>query len=87
MSSVATYPVNIHRYDGETTISTTPFQLTQWKHALNLEVKTGMSMSGGRKVSTYLRKRLGAPRSYTNEMLRDYIETCLNDINQQMGVQ
>lgn len=81
----ALYPVNIHRYDGETTISTTPFQLLQWKHALSLEAK-GMTMSRGQKVSTHLRKRLGAPRSYTNEMLLEYISTCLDDINTQLGV-
>ena len=84
--STATYPVNIYRYDGETTISTTPFQLLQWKHGLDLEITTGMGVGGGTKVSTYLRKRLGAPRSYTKEMLLDYVTTCLTDINEQLGV-
>ena len=55
------------------TITTSNFQLLQWKHALLLEAK-GMTMSGGRKVSTHLRKLMGLPRSYPIENLIDWVK-------------
>lgn len=56
------------------TITTSDFQLLQWKHALRLE-KAGMTMSGGRKVSTHLRKLLGVKRNYPIDSLIEWVES------------
>jgi len=78
---IATQNVQIYDFDGSLVV-TTPFQLLQWKHALSLEDK-GLTMSGGRKVSTHLRKLLSTPKGYPKEQIRAYISECLDDINGQ----
>ncbi len=66
--------------DGST-FQTTEFQLLQWKHALRLEAK-GLTMSGGRKVSTHLRKLMGLPRSYPIEQLQVWVEDTLESVKE-----
>lgn len=73
-----TQMIEVEINDGRT-IGTTPFQLLQWKHALRLEAK-GMTMSGGRKVSTHLRKLLGLPRTYPASNLAVWVERVLEEI-------
>lgn len=85
MSMIATKEVRIYTYDGETTIPTSLWQLTQWKHALNLEIK-GLYMSR-EKVSTHLRRRLKAPRSYSKAKLLEFVTDCITDIEQQLGIE
>ena len=85
MSQVAVTPVNIWKFDGKSTLQTTPFQLLQWKHGLRLETK-GLTMSRGRKVSTHLRKVLGTPRAYPAADLLQHVTDSLDDINKQLGV-
>jgi hypothetical protein len=62
------------------TISTTLWQLTQWKYALKLE-KTGLTMSRGRKVSTHLRKLLKVSRQYPISKLSDWVEATIAQVN------
>lgn len=76
--------VQIEDYN-ELPVVTTPFQLLQWKHALALEMK-GMKMSKG-SVYSHLRSKLSAPKSFTIEQMHHYISTCLEDINEQLGVE
>lgn len=83
MSQAATMQVQIEDYN-EQPVVTTLFQLLQWKHALALEMK-GMKMSRG-SVYSHLRQKLSAPKSFTIEMMHNYISTCLDDINEQIGV-
>jgi hypothetical protein len=64
---------------GERSITTTPFQLLQWKHALKLEL-VGMKLSRGQQVSTYLRRRLELKRSFSKNQLIELIETKLAEI-------
>lgn len=66
-------PIEIEISDDGRTITTSIFQLLQWKHALRLE-KVGLKMSGGRKVSTHLRKLLGVKRTYKIEDLQAWVE-------------
>lgn len=83
MSTIPTTPVQIWAFD-DTFVQTTIFQLLQWKHALRLEINTGMTMSGGRKVSTHLRKLLKTPKRYRIEWLLHHIEESLKDITEQL---
>lgn len=83
MTDVATMRVNILAAD-ESEVPTTVFQLLQWKHALRLEISTGLTMSGGRKVSTHLRKLLKVKRSYPKADLLSHIETSLESIQEQL---
>jgi hypothetical protein len=64
-------------------IVTTIFQLLQWKHALKLEIETGMTMKGDRKVSTFLRGKLDTPRAYPAKNILAHIEASLDDITGQ----
>ena len=81
MTNTAAQQVQIYAFD-ESLVVTTRFQLLQWKHGLSLESK-GLTLSGGRKVSTHLRKLLKTPRMYDREMLLDYITSCIDDIDSQ----
>jgi len=80
-----TTPVQIWAFD-DSLVKTTPFQLLQWKHAMQLELSTGMTMKGGRKVSTHLRKLLKTPKNYPTSDLLAHIRNSLKDIEQQFGV-
>ena len=66
-------------------VVTTRFQLLQWKHALRLEIDTGMTMSGGRKVSTHLRKLLKTPKQYRREWILAHVEESIRDIDEQFN--
>ena len=81
MSTTAAQQVQIYAFD-ESLVVTTRFQLLQWKHGLRLESK-GLSMSGGRKVSTHLRKLLKTPARYPIEHLSAHIEQSIADIDEQ----
>jgi hypothetical protein len=59
------------------------FQLLQWKHAMNIEVKTGMIHSQG-SVVTHVRKLLSAPRTVSREALANHIATSVDDIINQL---
>jgi hypothetical protein len=61
------------------------FQLLQWKHAIKLEMETGMKMKGGRSVATHVRRFLSAPR-YPIKDLYNHIAASLASINEQLGV-
>lgn len=70
-------PIKLHI--GEESITTTRFQLLQWKHALRLEEK-GMTLSRGRKVSTHLRCMLGLKRSYSIKQISKVVEERLDEL-------
>lgn len=63
------------------TLTTTVFQLIQWKHALKLE-KVGLKMSGGRKVSTHLRKLLGVKRTYPIDALEQWVQATIDAVEE-----
>lgn len=63
------------------TLTTTVFQLLQWKHALKLE-KVGLKMSGGRKVSTHLRKLLGVKRTYPIDALEQWVQDTIDAVEE-----
>lgn len=67
--------------DAGDTVTTYDFQLLQWKHALKLE-RVGMTMSGGRKVSTHLRKLLGLKRTTKIEVLQEWVQNTLDAIEE-----
>ena len=64
---------------GQGTITTSVFQLIQWKHALKLETK-GLTMSRGRKVSTHLKKLMGLKRTTKHEYLLEWVESVLTQL-------
>jgi len=70
--------------DAGDTVTTTPFQLLQWKHALKLE-RVGLTMSGGRKVSTHLRKLLGLKRTTEVEVLEAWVQDTLAAIEEAVA--
>ena len=72
-------PVEIVFNEDGDTLTTTAFQLLQWKHALRLEAK-GITMSRGRKVSTHLRKLLGQKRNFPIADLLAWVESTLEDL-------
>ena len=84
MSNGPTLQVQIYGFTNELVV-TTRFQLLQWKHALRLEIDTGMTMSGGRKVSTHLRKVLKTPKQYRREWLLSHVEESIKDIDSQFA--
>ena len=67
--------------DAGDTVEAYDFQLLQWKHALKLE-RIGMTMSGGRKVSTHLRKLLGLKRTTKIEVLQEWVQNTLDAIEE-----
>lgn len=73
--------VEVQVNDAGDTVSTTVFQLIQWKHALKLE-KVGLTMSGGRKVSTHLRKLLGLKRTYPIEGLEQWVQATIDAVEE-----
>ena len=79
----AAQQVQIYAFDNSL-VQTTRFQLLQWKHALRLEIDTGMTMSGGRKISTHLRRKLKTPAQYPIENILQHITTCIEDIDAQV---
>jgi len=79
----ATQQVQIYAFDSSLVV-TTRFQLLQWKHALALEIKTGMAVSRGRKISTHLRRKLKTPARYPIENILQHITTCIEDIDAQV---
>ncbi|MCP4928371.1 MAG: hypothetical protein GY918_04865 [Gammaproteobacteria bacterium] len=65
-------------------VTTTIYQLIQWKHALKLE-QEGLTMSGGRSVTAHVRqflfgKRKGSPNRKT---LYAIICTVLKEVTEQ----
>lgn len=78
-----TTQVNIYDWNDQL-VTTTVFQLMQWEAALRLELKTGMAVSRGKKMSTHLRKVLSAPRSYSVQELHGYIKSCLDEVKAQI---
>ena len=82
MTSTATMQVQIYGFTNELVV-TSRFQLLQWKHALRLEIDTGMTMSGGRKVSTHLRNLLKTPKEYRREWILAHVEESIRDIDDQ----
>lgn len=85
MSVMSNQQVGIYNFNDEV-VAVPLFQLLQWKHALKLEMKTGMTFQGGRKASTHVRKFLSAPRSFKIEGLYNHIASSLESINEQLGV-
>lgn len=65
------------------TITTSPFQLLQWKHALRLEA-VGMTTSRG-KVSTHLKKLLGLKRTTKPEVLQAWVQATLDAIEEAVA--
>ena len=78
-------PVEIAFNDAGDTFMTSPFQLVQWKHALRLEAH-GMTMSRRVEVSTHLRKLMGLKRTVPIAELSAWVESTLDDVNEQLGV-
>lgn len=76
--------VQIYAFD-DSLVKTTPFQLLQWKHAMQLEISSGLTMKGGRKVSTHLRKLLKTPKNYPVSDLLAHVRNSLKDIEHQFG--
>jgi hypothetical protein len=84
MTTMINFEVQIYGYNGQL-VKFYMFNLLQLKHALALEIKTGMSLKGG-KASTHLKKLLGCPRSYKKEDLLQHISDSIDNINKQLGV-
>lgn len=59
-------------------IQTTPFQLLQWKHGMKLE-KSGLTLRGGKKVSTHLRKAFKLKRTYSIDNLINSVSLRLEE--------
>lgn len=78
------FSVQIYGYNGQL-VEFNMFNLLQLKHALRLEIKTGMGLSGG-KASTHLKKLLKCPRNYPKEELLRHIEESIKSIEEQLGV-
>jgi hypothetical protein len=84
MTTMHNFEVQIYGFKGQL-VKFNMFNLIQLKHALALEIKTGMSLSKG-KASTHLKKLLGCPRNYDkNELLKHIIDS-IDNINEQLGV-
>jgi len=81
--SALTMPVGILAMD-ETTVTTTLFQLLQWKHGLHLEERGITVGKGGRKVSAHLRKVLKTGRGYPRDQILTHIESSIDDIQDQL---
>jgi hypothetical protein len=69
-------PFELEYNDSGDKITTSIFQLLQWKHALNLE-KVGMTLSRGQKVSTHLRKVLKLKRNTPISYLHEWVTGAL----------
>ena len=82
MTTMQNFEVNIEDAN-EKLIKTNMFQLLQWKHALALEMK-GLTNSRG-SVYAHLCKKLSAP-NFGLENMHNYICTCIENINEQIGV-
>jgi hypothetical protein len=76
--------VRIHGYRGDL-ITTTVFQLLQWKHALKLEIASGLTFKGDRKVSTFLRGKLKTPRAYPAKLILAHVSDSLDSVVDQLG--
>jgi hypothetical protein len=61
------------------------FQLLQWKHSLHLELK-GLKNSRGSVYRHLLGKLNVAPAAYTLEQMSEYLDDCVRDISEQLGV-
>jgi len=80
VNPVATFELQFN--DAGDTFTTSCWQLLQWKHALRLE-KVGMTMSGGRKVSTHLRKLMKLKRNTPIDYLQEWVEGVLDHVQKQ----
>lgn len=85
MNGLAVSLVTLEYDDRGNTITTSPFQLLQWKHALKLE-KLGMTMSRGRKVSTHLRKLMHLKRTTPVDYLIEWVTGALDEVNKNLGI-
>jgi hypothetical protein len=75
--------VHVEYGDGQT-LATTLFQLMQWRSALKLEV-IGMTMSGGRKVSTHLRRAMGLKRTYPIKNLQQWVQATIEAVEGELA--
>jgi len=66
-------------------VVTTRFQLLQWKHALRIEMKTGMTTSRGKTVANHLRELLETPPRYPVENILAHVEQSIEDIDEQFA--
>jgi hypothetical protein len=82
-----TEDVRIHAYD-DTVVEVPLFQLLQWRSALKLEAG-GMRHSRG-SVAAHVRKFLKVPKSqartWNAQALSTYLQECIDDIDEQLGV-
>ena len=78
MNPASTFELEFN--DRGDTFTTSAFQLLQWKYGLKLE-KLGMTMSGGKKVSTHLRKLMGLKRTTPVDYLIEWVTGALDAVN------
>lgn len=78
----ATTQVQIYGFKDQLVV-TTRFQLLQWKHALNIEIATGMTTSRGKTVANHLRELLETPPGYPVENIQAHIAQSIDDIDEQ----
>jgi hypothetical protein len=79
--------VRIHAYD-DSLVTVPLFQLLQWRSALKLEAG-GMRHSRG-SVAAHVRRFLKVPKSqaraWNARALSTYLQECIDDIDEQLGV-
>jgi len=76
--------MNVQMYDFNDNLIVVPmFQLLQWKHSINLEMK-GLKNSRG-SVTAHVRRKLSAPKSYKREHLYDHLVAVVEDIDKQLN--
>jgi hypothetical protein len=82
-----THPVGIHAYD-DTVVEVPLFTLLQWRSTLKLEAQ-GMRHSRG-SVAAHVRRFLKVPKSqaraWNARALSTYLQQCIDDIDEQLGV-
>jgi len=82
-----TQPVGIHAYDNSI-VEVPMFTLLQWRSALKLEA-VGLRHSRG-SVATHVRRFLKVPKSqartWNAQALCTYLQRCIDDIDEQLGV-
>ena len=69
-------PFELEYDDSGNTITTSVFQLLQWKHGLRLE-KVGMTLKGGRKVSAHLKRIMRLKRNTPVDYLIEWVTGAL----------
>jgi hypothetical protein len=83
----STQLIGIHAYDNSI-VDVPLFTLLQWRSALKLEAR-GMKHSRG-SVAAHVRKFLKVPkkryRDWGAQALCNYLQRCIDDIDEQLGV-